>query len=300
MLISELIGGSNLQAALERAQQQVRQEPAAAKHRIFLFQLFAVTGQWERCLTQLNVLAEMDASTLPMAQAYRAAIPSEPLRTKVFDGQRSPLLFGQPERWMALLVQALQASAQGNLAQAQQLREEAFAEAPATTGAIQVAASPVPEGAAPKANSGEPEMGEPQPFAWIADGDMRLGPMLEAVINGNYYWIPFHRIREIRLDPPADLRDVVWMPAQFVWANGGQSVGLIPTRYTGSESSDDDQIRLAVKTEWLEPAEGVFVGRGQRMLATDGGEFPLMDIRRIVMETPPVLEAASGNGSAVE
>ncbi|MBW3600564.1 MAG: virulence protein SciE type [Planctomycetes bacterium] len=284
MLIGELIGDGNLQAALDRAQQQVRAEPADAKHRIFLFQLYAVTGQWERCLTQLNVLAEMDAGTLAMAQAYKAAIPTEPLRKKVFDGERSPLLFGQPERWMALLVQALHASAPGNAFQAQQLRDEAFEAAPATPGTIETAA-------------GEESR---QSFSWIADADMRLGPMLEAVVDGKYYWIPFHRVREIRLDPPADLRDVVWMPAQLEWTNGGQTVGLIPTRYPGSDTSDDDQIRLARKTEWIEPAAGVYVGLGQRMLATDGGEFPLMDIRRIVLETAPVLEAPAGNGAAAE
>ena len=49
----------------------------------------------------------------------------------------------------------------------------------------------------------------------------------------------------------------------------------------GSESSTDDQIRLARKTAWLEPAPGVYLGQGQRMLATDQGEYPLLDMRRI-------------------
>ena len=37
---------------------------------------------------------------------------------------------------------------------------------------------------------------------------------------------------------------------------------------------DDDLIRLGRKTEWREVAEGVFLGSGQRMLATDQGEWP--------------------------
>ena len=55
--------------------------------------------------------------------------------------------------------------------------------------------------------------------------------MLEAIINGHYYWIPFQQIQQIQIEEPADLRDVVWMPAHFVWTNGGDAVGLIPTRY---------------------------------------------------------------------
>ena len=54
-----------------------------------------------------------------------------------------------------------------------------------------------------------------------------------------------------------------------------------PTRYPGSESSEDNQIRLARKTEWLEKAEEVYLGLGQRMLATNEEEFPLMAVREI-------------------
>jgi len=77
------------------------------------------------------------------------------------------------------------------------------------------------------------------------------------------------------------LRDVVWMPVHFKWANGGDTVGLIPTRYAASEKHADPLIRLSRKTDWQEPAPGVFAGLGQRMLATDSGEFSLMDVRQI-------------------
>ena len=51
-----------------------------------------------------------------------------------------------------------------------------------------------------------------QPFEWIADADMRLGPMLEAVVNGRYFWMPFSAIARAVFEPPADLRDAVWTP----------------------------------------------------------------------------------------
>jgi hypothetical protein len=111
-------------------------------------------------------------------------------------------------------------------------------------------------------------------FDWIADADMRLGPVLEAILNGRYYWIPFSRTRRIEIEKPEDLRDLVWMPAHFEFANGGEAVGLIPTRYPGSETSEDGAICLARKTVWQEVSPGVFHGLGQRLLATDKGEYP--------------------------
>ena len=61
--------------------------------------------------------------------------------------------------------------------------------------------------------------------------------MLEVILEGRYFWVPFNCIQQIRIEEPADLRDMVWTPSQFTWSNGGTAVGLIPTRYSGSEKS---------------------------------------------------------------
>ena len=254
----------NLAEALSLLQDDVRKDAGDAAKRIFLFQLLAVTGQWKRAVTQLQVLAEMQANTLPMAQAYREAIGCEQLRGEVFAGRKTPLIFGEPEPWLADLLQALERSAAGSFAEAATHRERAFEAAPAAGGRL-----------------------DGEPFEWIADADMRLGPVLEAIVNGKYYWVPFHRIRSITLEQPTDLRDMVWTPAQFEWANGGQAVGLIPTRYPGTEALEDDAARLARKTEWDEPAEGLFIGHGQRLLTTDGGDKPLLEVRSIEFDVDP-------------
>jgi type VI secretion system protein ImpE len=247
--------------ALEQLKQEVRRAPRDARLRIFLFQLFCVFGTWDRAVTQLTAAAELDPAALPMAQAYRAAIRCELLRAKVFAGERTPTLFGRPEPWMSLLVEASRALAAGRAGEAAGLRDAAFEQAPETPGTI--------DGTA---------------FGWIADADPRLGPMLEAFIDGKYYWVPFHRLARLDLEPPADLRDQVWMPAHFVWSNGGEAIGFIPTRYPGSEAEAD--YALARRTAWREH-EGWSLGLGQRMLATEAGEFALMDVRQVALAAAP-------------
>ena len=163
---------------------------------------------------------------------------------------------------MAEMVQALGLQAQGHGSEAAALRSGALEAAPATAGTL-----------------------NGTPFEWLADADTRLGPMLEVLLNGNYYWVPIHRIREIRVEAPQDIRDLVWLPAEFVWANGGEAVGFIPTRYPGSESSTDDSIRLARKTDWVD-ADGA-VGLGQRLLATEEAEMPLLELRSVKFEGVP-------------
>jgi len=248
------------EASLRQLQEQVRKEPANASYRVFLFQLLALTGQWERALNQLTVAGELDAANLAMVQTYREALHCEVLRGEIFAGHRSPLIFGQPDPWFALLIEAQRLVAQGVGEQAKDVRERALADAPGTPGTI-----------------------DGTPFEWIMDGDSRLGPVLEAIVNGRYYWIPFQRIHMIRLEKPEDLRDLVWTPAYFTWANGGESVGLIPTRYPGSEAAPDPELRLGRRTDWLAQPGETYFGQGQRMFYTDGGEYPLMDVRNIVL-----------------
>jgi type VI secretion system protein ImpE len=246
---------------------------------VFLFQLLAVMGQWERALTQLKVAGEMDAATLGMVHMYRDAVACEAVRAEVFAGTRTPVVFGQPDDWIALLLQALKLTSEGHHAQAAEVRNRALDAAPATSGRIVTAAD------ADAATAEKPA--RETAFAWISDADTRLGPMLETVVNGRYWWIPMHRIVEIQIESPEDLRDMVWTPAQFTWTNGGQCVGLIPTRYAGSETSDDPLVCLARKTDWLQPDEGVCLGLGQRTLATDVDDYPLLEIRQIQLNAQP-------------
>ena len=263
MQAEELLQAGKLTEALAVLEVQIRSDPSNAKLRVFIFQLLSVLGDWERALNQLNVAAELDASNLLMAQVCRVALNCEAFRDEIFAGKRSPLVFGEPAEWIGLLVQANQMIAEGKHQASQKLRERAFDAAAAIAGSI-----------------------DGKRFQWISDADSRLGPVIEAIIDGKYYWVPFTAIQRVKIEPPADLRDVVWLPANFTWVNGGETTGLIPTRYPGSEASEDSAVLLARKTEWIEHPGGLYLGLGQRMFATDKDEFPLLQIRQIDLDQP--------------
>lgn len=264
-----------LAETLGALQQQVRSQPQDGKLRTFLFQLLSVMGQWDRALAQLNVAGELDPMAMMMVQTYRETLRCEVLRAGVFAGEHTPVIFGQPESWMALMVETLKHAAEGRSEQARSLRDQAFEEAPATPGRL----------FRHPAKEGDP-LGEGEAFNWIADADSRLGPMLEAVVKGRYWWIPFQHVRRLDFEAPADLRDLVWTPAHFEWVNGGEMVGFVPTRYAGSENSDDDAIRRAARTDWRDLGGETWAGLGQRVLATDAGDASLLEIRRILFDVP--------------
>jgi type VI secretion system protein ImpE len=259
----ELIASGEPRAALSALEQQVRSHASDAKLRVFLFQLLAVMGQWQRALTQLQVCGELDAGTLAMVGTYREAVQCEAVREAVFAGKTLPHVFGRPQAWVAWLAEALAAEGRGEMAAAATLRAQALEAAPATSGSL-----------------------NGQTFEWIADGDSRLGPVLEAIINGRYGWVPFDAISQVTIEAPTDLRDIVWSPAQLEFPNGGETVALLPTRYVGSAQSGDGALQLARRTEWLELAPDHFSGLGQRLLATNTQELGLLEVREIVLATP--------------
>ena len=249
----------------------VKAAPARPQLRVFMAQLLCVLGQWERAHTQLNVAADLDAGTAPMREMVGHALRCEMLRAAVFAGRRSPMVFGHPDEWLALLIESLLQSGQGDAAMGDQLAARAFEGAPATRGLI--------DGA---------------PFEWIADADSRLGPVLEAMVNGKYYWIPFSRLSRVSIDTPTDLRDNVWLPARISFSNGGEAIAMIPTRYPGSQASDDGRILMARATEWQPagaPGSDRFAGLGQRVLVTDQGEHDILGVRLIELESADLPEA---------
>jgi len=234
-----------------------------------------VQGEWIKAGTQLEVLLELDPSSKPMVETYREALRCEALRREVFDGKRSPLVLGAPQDWLAMMIEALRVDAEGRPDAAAELRARALDAAPATSGKLDDA-----------------------PFEWLADADGRLGPVIEAIINGKYYWVPVSRLIRIEIEKPADLRDFVWAPATLTLENGAANVALIPTRYPGTEREDDASLRLARATDWREQPGGAFHGVGQRMLTTDQAEVALLDVRVIALDTVPVEPAAETAGTA--
>ena len=270
MQAEDLLKAGDLDGALAALQDNIRADAANPALRIFLFQLLSVRGDWKRAIAQLKLSAEMDDVATQMAQTYREGIICEVYREKVFSGEKDPLIFGEPEEWIALMVEAMKANVAGQPEQAADTRARAFDAAPTVSGRI----------------NGEA-------FEWIADADMRLGPLLEIVVNGRYFWMPFTSIAKAKFEDPIDLRDAVWTPAESKLANGGDIVALIPTRYAGTVAEGADAEKLARATQWKDVGADTYVGLGQRLLTTNLGDTALMDVRMLEMDVELPEEAGA-------
>lgn len=254
---------SPLAEQLEELQSQIKRDASSAKLRVHLFQLLCVMGNWQRALAQLQLCAQLDGRAIPMAQTYREAIRCEVFRNEVFAGKRQPQVMGNPPAWIGSLIEALRYDADDNASAAATLRAKAMDGA-------QAAACRVDETSC----------------EWLADGDARLGPVCEIIANGQYYWLPFESCGAIRIDPPADLRDTVWVAAELLLPNEGRVPALIPARYpetATSAAANADALKLGRLTEWIDKGEDTWFGLGQRVWMSDTGEHPILDVRAITV-----------------
>ncbi|MBB6578802.1 type VI secretion system protein ImpE [Comamonas odontotermitis] len=247
---------------VSQVQGSIRQKPSDDKLRIHLFQLYVQEGKWQKALVQLQMAAQLNASHKMMAQAYRLAIRAEMLREDVFKGRRSPNVLGQPLQWISFLIEALQEDGKGNPLAALELRLQALDEANAVSGRL-----------------------NEQPFNWIADADSRLGPVLEVLVNGDYYWLPFEAISEVKIDAPVDLRDLVWIPAHVKLVNEGYHPMLLPARYPLLDMPMEDAHLQSKISTWTAMEGDLLCGQGVKVLSTDTSEASLLDVRSIHLQS---------------
>jgi type VI secretion system protein ImpE len=257
MTAETLLHAGDPKAALDALQEQVKKQPTDSKLRIFLFQLLAINGQWQRAQAQLEIAGQLDSEAEPMVQAYRDVINCELHREAVFQGKSKPLIFGEPEEWVALLVEAQQAFANGDMETFLSLNAKAFEGAETRSGKI-----------------------NDETFEWLADADQRFGPVFEFIFNGQYYWVPMSRVKKLHTDKPTDLRDLIWVPAEVTWTNGGRLMVMIPARYPRIEGLSGLSL-MSRRTDWEAHTDDIVEGTGQRLFATDQNDYPVLQMRSI-------------------
>jgi type VI secretion system protein ImpE len=122
-------------------------------------------------------------------------------------------------------------------------------------------------------------------FGTLVDADERVGPRLELFAAGQYTWIPLEHIQSIHMEPPTQLRDLLWAPARVQTAPTFQGLELgevlIPVLAPGSWRSDDDEVRLGRVTDWHELTDGRPVPIGQKLLLVDDEPFPILELRTL-------------------
>ncbi|AWC86076.1 type VI secretion system accessory protein TagJ [Enterobacter cloacae complex sp. FDA-CDC-AR_0164] len=254
------LAGESLSDALVRLEAEIKVRPADADLRAAFVQFLTLSGNWTRALTQLKSWLALKPQAKPTVTLLEQSIQGELQRAQVMAGQTRPAMPETQWPWLTTLAAALNDAGE----RAQALRLEALEQAQATAGQITL------------------ENDETQAFAWLMDGDARLGPVCETIVNGRYFWLPFNAIAEIRFQAPASVTDLVWRHALVRLTDGTEQVCQIPARYPFAADASD-AVKLARTTEWL-PLDNdgtLYEGMGQKAWLSEQSESPLLSLNLV-------------------
>jgi len=252
-----LLRSGDLDGARSALVETVRAEPANQQARMFLFQLLAAAGEWDKARRQLDTLAQLSGEAQMLAVAYGQAIDAERERAEVFAG-RARARQHVASDWLEGVIDAIEHFAQGRIAEGEGARDAAFDAAPDVPGSF-----------------------NDIPFDWIADADARFGPSFEAIIGGRYGLQAFDQVASITSEGPRDLRDLIWYPVQIAFRSGQSVAAFLPARYPGSEAAAEVSERLGRTTSWAD-AEWGQAGSGQRLWTlSDGEDQALLSLRTL-------------------
>jgi type VI secretion system protein ImpE len=248
--------------ALLALKREVREAPSNVELRVRLFALNSIMGHLDKAGADLDAIKSLDKTWAVPVQVYQSLIKAECLRREVFVGRAKPLVMGEPDGWLAWNIQSLALESTGQMEQAVQLRSQAWEDAPEY-----------------------PSVVDGQRCAWLSDVDKRLGPALEAILDGKYYWIPFGQLRKIEPRPAEFLIETVWVPATLTVAGGCELSAHLPARYPGTEAAADGELVLGHKTAWTELPGGEHRPMGQKMIASETADFGLLSCKLIEFQS---------------
>lgn len=256
----ELLSNGDIEGARSLLFEQVRSDPGDFQTRMFLFQISALTGEWKRAKSQLELLTKLDPAAQMLSVAYSQCIEAEILRAKVFSGVED-ICFLADVAWAAGHIENVR-----NLQSGQAVNQENFS----------TVFNNVPD--SPGATDQDTK------FEWLADADPRFGPSIEAIIGGRYGLMPFEALESLTIHEPKDLKDTIWIQAEFALRQGAKVAGFLPVRYPGSEKSAEHAIVSAKATEWTESSD-IEIALGHRVIMfSDGSEAALTNLRKLTFE----------------
>ena len=253
-----LLESGNLSGAIESALAMVKANPTDGSARIFLFELSAFAGDWERAKRQLDVIGHQDTTAMIGSKIYEQCIIAEGKRADFFSKGAKPEFLSTPPDYIYGLLTANNRVIEDNLTEARDFLDKAENERPAF--ACQI-------------NGKDAED--------FRDYNDLTSSILEVIIKDSYVWVPFEQIEKITFSAPKSLRDHFWLQAALETDNGTNGDVFIPALYNNSWRSGNDKVRLGKVTDWRDIGEDIYVGEGTKLFATGSEHKTILDLETI-------------------
>lgn len=256
-----LFDAGKLGAAIEALLGEVKANPTDAPRRTFLFELLCFAGEWDRAERQLDVLGHQSTQAELGVAVYRNVIKAERDRQRLVSDGLQPHFLSEPPAYVDMHLDAINRLREGNVEQARRALDIAEEERPAFAGRL-----------------------DGKPFQDFRDYDDLFGPVIELIVQDKYTWLPIEHVVRLDIEPPKQLRDLLWIGANIETEDKSLKA-FLPTLYPGSAAHENEMVRLGRMTDWKELGAEFYLGAGLHLLAVDGEEKALLEVRSVEFGT---------------
>ncbi len=261
MNAAEFFDAGRLGEAVEAQTQVVRGRPADPNARLFLFELLAFAGDWDRARRQIDAVHYGELPRDNAVLQYRLALDAEEARRKVFAESGAPEFLADPPPHLAPRLEALRHLRAGRPADALRDLERVLPALPNVVGSLNGA-----------------------PFRGLHDADDLFGPVLEVMARGHYYWVPLDQVAAATMNAPRAPRDLLWAQARLALVNGWSDTVFLPVLYPGSSAAADDRVKLGRVIDWHREPGGPTLGAGAHLFVAGEEEAGLLEWRQLLVE----------------
>jgi type VI secretion system protein ImpE len=96
--------------------------------------------------------------------------------------------------------------------------------------------------------------------------------------------VPFEHIQRLEIQPPKELRDLIWTKAILELTTGTVAEVFLPVLYPNSYKHENELVRLGRMTDWKSLPNEIYVGYGLRTFLSDSKEKTLFEISSLTFD----------------
>jgi type VI secretion system protein ImpE len=263
MNAKDLVAAGKLTEARKQLTQEVKSKPSDSAKRTLLFQVLSFLGEWDKADKHLEMMVSLNPDLETGAQVYKNLTHAERQRKEVLEGKAIPGFLTKAPSYFGLYLEAWDRVRQGQPEEAANLYGQIEELRPMPCGTI-----------------------DGKPFEGFTDTDTFLSAFLEVIMHDRYVWIPFESLRELSVNEPKTLFDLMWVPARFLTWEGLNANCYLPVLYPDSCLHEDERVKMGRMTDWVPLGSGFWRGVGQHVYRIGDDELSILDIREAVFALP--------------
>ena len=233
----------------------LKQRPNDTAARTLLFQVLLFQGELEKAGKHLEALTQLASDRGPALMQCMSLLHSEMERLAVLSFSLLPSYLPETPGYFNRLYPCFQA---GEIREGRAINAEATTQVPRVRGTV-----------------------NGQDFDGVRNADDLLARALGIFAHDGYVWVPFEAIREILMEPPANLLDLFWIPVSVTTWSGLSINGYLPVLYPFSWQHADPMVQMGRMTDWSSEPGGLVRGRGQQIFLFGERDLPLLEIRQV-------------------